>query len=297
MVVVRFLRLKEPVVEWTLAIALSFAIDALVAGIQLYAGKWSPAGTLTLLMILCLCGSIVQLATIYPITHLHRSVDVSQLNKVFRPVGVVLKLYLINPLYEGFSKIVSNKKTTPSLPKLPRTILARNFRILLPILLTLLVGVIVGGSLWSYEVYHGSGSAASTSALQHKAVPHSSPTSTVLPTPSTSSTNIAALYNGTIYDISANVTTKMSLTGIQKTQTTIGGNFTGLHRTGTFNGIIDPHPPKHILFMVKDSTGHVILSFDGNMQSDGELSGSYCYVDQNAQCTGEYGLWSVAPAS
>ena len=89
----------------------------------------------------------------------------------------------------------------------------------------------------------------------------------------------------------------MSLTGIQKTQTTIGGNFTGLHRTGTFNGIIDPHPPKHILFMVKDSAGHVILSFDGNMQSDGELSGSYCYVDQNAQCTGEYGLWSVAPAS
>jgi eukaryotic-like serine/threonine-protein kinase len=114
---------------------------------------------------------------------------------------------------------------------------------------------------------------------------------------STSPTNIAALYNGTIYDISANVTTKMSLTGIQQTQMTIGGNFTGLHKIGTFNGIIDPHPPKHILFTVKDSTGHLILSFDGHMQSDGELSGSYCKVDQNAQCMGEYGLWSVTPAS
>ncbi len=297
MMVVRFLRLKEHVVEWTLAIALSFAIDALVAGIQLYAGKWSPAGALTILMILCLCGAIVQLATIYPITHLLWCVAVSQLNKVFRPVGVVLKLYLVNPLYKGFSKIVSSRKTTPSLPKLPRTILARNSRILVPLLLTLFISIIVGASLWSDEVYHDSHSAASTSALL-KVTPHSSPTSTVVPTPSsTSPTNIAALYNGTIYDISANVTTKMSLTGIQQTQITIGGKFTGLNRTGAFNGIIDPHPPKHIQFAVKDSAGHVILSFDGHMQSDGELSGSYCNIDQDAQCTGDYGLWSVAPAS
>jgi len=173
----------------------------------------------------------------------------------------------------------------------------KNFRVLVPILLTLLMGIIVGTSLWSDEVYHGSGSAASTSALP-KVTPHPSPTSTVVPTPSsTSPTNIAALYNGTIYDIATNVTTKMSLTGIQQTPITIGGNFTGLHRTGTFNGIIDPHPPKHIQFTVKDSAGHLILSFDGHMQSDGELSGSYCSVDQYVQCTGDYGLWSVAPAS
>lgn len=296
MVLVRFLRLKEPVVEWTLAVALSFAIDAILAAIQLYAGRWSPAGTLSILMILCLCGAIVQLATLYPITHLLWWVAVSQLNKVFRPVGVVLKLYLVNPLYKGFSKIVSNRKTTPSLPKLPRTILARNFRILVPLLLTLLVGIIVGASLWSYEVYHGSGSATSTTALPHKATPHSSPQSTVVPTPSsTSSAHIAELYHGTIYDIPANLTTEMSLTGIQQTRITIGGNFTGLHRTGTFNGIIDPS--NHLQFTVKDSVGHLILSFDGHMQSDGKLSGSYCNVNQDAQCTGEYGIWSVAPAS
>jgi hypothetical protein len=61
MVVIRFLRLKEPVVEWTLALALSFAIDAIVAGIQLYAGRWSPTGTLVILMSLCLGGALMQI--------------------------------------------------------------------------------------------------------------------------------------------------------------------------------------------------------------------------------------------
>ena len=60
MVVIRFLRLKEPVVEWTLALALSFSIDAIVAGIQLYTGMWSPNGTLVILMSLCLGGAIMQ---------------------------------------------------------------------------------------------------------------------------------------------------------------------------------------------------------------------------------------------
>jgi hypothetical protein len=69
MVLVRFLRLKEPVVEWTLALALSFAIDAIVAGVQLYAGRWSPAGTLSILIGLSLCGAIVQLTPMGFITH------------------------------------------------------------------------------------------------------------------------------------------------------------------------------------------------------------------------------------
>src|SRR6266487_3042451 len=60
MVVIRFLRLKEPVVEWALALALSFSIDAIVAGIQLYAGGWSPGITLVILMSLCLGGAIMQ---------------------------------------------------------------------------------------------------------------------------------------------------------------------------------------------------------------------------------------------
>ena len=62
MVLVRFLRLKEPVVEWTLALALSFSIDAIMAGIQLYAGRWSPTETLVILISLCIGGAIMQIA-------------------------------------------------------------------------------------------------------------------------------------------------------------------------------------------------------------------------------------------
>jgi hypothetical protein len=64
MTVVRFLNLKESIVEWTIALALSFSIDAMVAAIQLYMGKWSPGGTLRILVGFSLVGAIVQLAKI-----------------------------------------------------------------------------------------------------------------------------------------------------------------------------------------------------------------------------------------
>jgi len=62
MAVVRFFQLREPIAEWTLAIALSLAIDAMVAGIQLYAGLWSPAATLGIMIGFCLVGATVQIA-------------------------------------------------------------------------------------------------------------------------------------------------------------------------------------------------------------------------------------------
>jgi hypothetical protein len=68
MIVARFLRLKELAVEWTLAVAMSLAIDAIVAAIQLYAGRWSPAGTLRILIGFSLIGGAIQLAKIVPAT-------------------------------------------------------------------------------------------------------------------------------------------------------------------------------------------------------------------------------------
>ncbi len=53
---VRLLRLPESYVEWTLGIALSLALDAIVAGVMLYAGVWSPTGGLTALLGLSLAG-------------------------------------------------------------------------------------------------------------------------------------------------------------------------------------------------------------------------------------------------
>ncbi len=183
-----------------------------------------------------------------------------------------------------------------TISKLRYAVHSRKPGVLLPVVLTLLVGIIFGASFWTYEVHHSPASATSVSTSAHKATPLHSPASTVVLTPSPIfPLNIAGLYRGTIFDLSAKVTTDMSLTGIQQDQRGISGNFTGLHLTGTFNGAIDPS--KHIHFIVQDSAGHLILSFDGDMQSDGELSGNYCSVNQDARCTGEYGIWSVAPAS
>ncbi len=61
MALVRFFRLGELVVEWILALALSFAVDAIVAGLLLYAGRWSPTATLEILMGISLGGTILQI--------------------------------------------------------------------------------------------------------------------------------------------------------------------------------------------------------------------------------------------
>jgi len=61
MALVRFFRLEELVVEWILALAFSFAVDAIVAGVLLYAGRWSPTATLGIVMGISLGGTILQI--------------------------------------------------------------------------------------------------------------------------------------------------------------------------------------------------------------------------------------------
>jgi hypothetical protein len=60
MTVVRCLNLKEAATEWMLAIALSLAIDAIVAAIALYAGVWFPLGILEALIDICIIGVIAR---------------------------------------------------------------------------------------------------------------------------------------------------------------------------------------------------------------------------------------------
>ncbi len=62
MMLVRFLRLNQVVVEWVLALALSLSIDAIVSGVVLYTGLWSPAAILNIIICLNLVGAITQLA-------------------------------------------------------------------------------------------------------------------------------------------------------------------------------------------------------------------------------------------
>jgi hypothetical protein len=61
MVCVHFLHLQESIVEYVLALALSLAIDAIVAGMFLYSGWWSPTGILNVLVSFCLVGAAIQL--------------------------------------------------------------------------------------------------------------------------------------------------------------------------------------------------------------------------------------------
>lgn len=65
MTVVRFFRLSETVIEWTLALALSFAIDSFIAGILLYAGWWSPPRILSILIVFCDIGVMIQFVVMY----------------------------------------------------------------------------------------------------------------------------------------------------------------------------------------------------------------------------------------
>jgi Protein of unknown function (DUF1616) len=111
---------------------------------------------------------------------------------------------------------------------------------------------------------------------------------------------LASAYKGTFSDISANLTTNMSLTEVQQSGGNINGYLT-IHtlpqRGGPFKGMVTA--AKHIQFTVIDETGHTTLSFDGDMQPGGTISGSYCTIDRKGQCSSGsgYGLWSVGPAS
>lgn len=64
MMLIRFFQLKEPVTEWTLAIALSLVIDAAVASIQMYSGNWSPPITLAIIIGICIVGVFIQIIQI-----------------------------------------------------------------------------------------------------------------------------------------------------------------------------------------------------------------------------------------
>ena len=57
---VRLLRIGDPVATLTLALALSVALDGIVAGTMLYAGAWSPEQGLVILMALTVLGTALE---------------------------------------------------------------------------------------------------------------------------------------------------------------------------------------------------------------------------------------------
>ena len=124
-------------------------------------------------------------------------------------------------------------------------------------------------------------------------VPTPKPSCTPAPAPAISSSypKLAGLYTGTIYGIPTDLVTEMSLTGIQQKQGNLCGSFTGLNETGTFKGSITTDG--HIQFVVTGQAGQVLLTFDGLVQPDGTLDGSYCSTV--AGTCSDYGIWSLSP--
>ena len=102
--------------------------------------------------------------------------------------------------------------------------------------------------------------------------------------------NLAPSYQGTAHNMLTNVTTPMSLSQLQQSQQSIRGTFKGLKRSGSFTGVLDTS--KHIFFTV-NSISSKPLFFQGAVRADGNLVGTYCEIDSNGQCAGEYGLWSI----
>jgi hypothetical protein len=63
MAFVRLLHISNLLIEITLAVALSFALDAILATVMVYAGMWSPEWGLAMLLVISLGGALVQLLT------------------------------------------------------------------------------------------------------------------------------------------------------------------------------------------------------------------------------------------
>ncbi len=188
---------------------------------------------------------------------------------------------------------------TPAPPavKVPSRVPAARKRtaLLLLIALTLIVSMGVGTGFFLFATgHHNSALARPTAAALHKTALPATPLTTKAPTPS-SVVALVESYNGTISDLSLHMTTKISLAQIQQSRGSISGYFTGLHKNGLFKGSIDA--ARHIQFLVIDSRGLAVFSFDGGVQVDGNIGGSFCSLNAAGHCAGVYGVWSAAPTS
>lgn len=293
MMVVRFLRLKEPVVEWTLAIALSFAIDALVASIQIYIGKWSPAGTLSILIGLSLGGAIVQLAPMDSITiFIPKQLRILHSRKLRVPPAISFARKH-DTLWYFVWKHTVEKSATVAVPKRWRSSRAWKHGIVL-IFFASLIGLGVLASFWSHVSIHSATSISTVTSYPSR----STPVLTIYP-------SIAGTYIGTIDDLSSNVSTSLSLREVRQSHEKISGYLilgTRLQARSPFSGTIDT--AKHLQFIVTDSTEHVMFFFEGEIQPPTSLSGDYYQCSpnstQNSQCSrtpGSYGIWSVVLVS
>jgi eukaryotic-like serine/threonine-protein kinase len=167
------------------------------------------------------------------------------------------------------------------------------------IVLALLVSLGTGAGFW----FHGRSLFPAQTTTPTPSVKRSSPTPTPGVTPVSSIyPTLTGTYTGTILDVSANVSTTMSLTGIRQTQANISGYLAlgpAVQGSGPFKGTVDT--TRHFQFIVTDTAGNARLSFQGIIQSATSLGGDYYSCSpagrsQGNRCShtpGSYGIWNV----
>jgi len=206
---------------------------------------------------------------------------------------------------------IPDRKTAPQRSRRPAWLL------LLPLLAILLIGVgIAAGFLASSVGHHPTAnsptptakaalqptvtSVASTPKPTHQPTIPSTAQPTTRPNPAPPVTpNVAGVYSGSINNTSAGGTASMTLS-IQQHGGSISGSFTvgpTLLGSGPLTGSVSNN--RHIQFTVH-SNQVAPLFFQGTVQLNGSISGTYCSLDGTGQCSaaaGGSGNWSVSPPS
>ena len=109
---------------------------------------------------------------------------------------------------------------------------------------------------------------------------------------------LAPAYSGRIHN-NGGVDTWMTLNSVVQNGSNFSGYFTvgpELLGSGSFNGTINAKG--QLSFTVQGYRGNAPLLFTGSMQSNGDLAGDYCSVDQAGHCNpnaGGSGTWHVSP--
>jgi eukaryotic-like serine/threonine-protein kinase len=215
-------------------------------------------------------------------------------------------------------RLMLQPAVAPASVRVPERTRRRN-KVWLIVLAALVLLVLLGGSsfamgLFKLPVGGGKPVVAATATVRHAtatpvpvtpaARPTARPTQAAKPTEqATRASNsgypsIAASYSGSIHNTPADVNGTMQLTQMQQNGGSISGYLAlsdGLQGNGSFNGTVSTG--RQISFIVDAYADHLPLLFQGQVASDGSMSGSYC-SEQNNQCDytdGGYGSWQVAP--
>ncbi len=75
MAFVRLLKLNDWMSEWSLAIALSLALETLITGTLLYLGIGSPVWSLIILICLSIIGAALQVVTLHRLALVDNNLD------------------------------------------------------------------------------------------------------------------------------------------------------------------------------------------------------------------------------